>query len=118
LKLQRENEIAENKNWLLWQGPWKDRKLMFRSFIYSHSGIERENGVKIRPGGQKHTEAKHYGDDESIPMDVSCTSYKSCNATGVLNFNYTYSLGEALQIIAFANRPSWTTILRSDRLSP
>jgi len=78
---------------------------MFRSFIYSHSGIERENSVKIRPGGQKHTEAKHYGDDESIPMDVSCTSYKSCNATGVLNFNYTYSLGEALQIIAFANRP-------------
>jgi len=35
LELRRENEITENKNWLL-----RDRKSRFRSFIYSHGGTE------------------------------------------------------------------------------
>jgi len=41
LELRRENEITENKNWLLWVCPLRDRKSRFRSFIYSHGGTER-----------------------------------------------------------------------------
>jgi len=47
LELQRENEIAENKNWLLRQRPLRDEKL--RS---DHSStviaVNGENRVKIR----------------------------------------------------------------------
>ena len=41
LELRRENEITENKNWLLWVCLLRDRKSRFRSFIYSHGGTER-----------------------------------------------------------------------------
>jgi len=43
------NESSENQSWLLWKRPLKIQKSRFRSFIYSHSGTERESCVKIHP---------------------------------------------------------------------
>ena len=49
LELWCGNEIAENKNWLLWQRPSMDRKSRFRSLSTAMVEPNGENHVKIRP---------------------------------------------------------------------
>ena len=46
---RHENEIAENRNWLLWQRPLRDQKSRFRSSSAATAEPNAENRVKIRP---------------------------------------------------------------------
>ena len=63
--------VKKNESWLLWKRPLKIQKSRFRSFIYSHSGTERESCVKIHPCNHGRPKKGQGGSPDPLDFDIN-----------------------------------------------
>ena len=63
--------VKKNESWLLWKRLLKIQKSRFRSFIYSHSGTERESCVKIHPCNHGRPKKGQGGSPDPLDFDTN-----------------------------------------------